>query len=337
MSVPPREQKFGTDFRVPDSEITDEEAGRLKAILRDVYVRHLIVKEILEYYEDLSPWKFVNSINANHSVADTVKLLKHHLGVGETEFIGEQFSDPNELFSFLREKVEQLGIFVLLIGELGTHDTNTSVRVFHGFTFADSLAPFIVKNHHAASSAYSFTLIHELTHVFLGAEGVCGAPSIRNESTEPAEIERFCNEMAGEFLLPTKVVAEIGPLDDVERVLELVSNLATRASISKSIVLYRFWQCEIISNYVYSKIAEMYERQRIENRQDQEQSNESKTFDESCYALKQHKRGRPLIELVRRSLRADELTDRDAGKVLGVAPNHAETVLRMTMLPTSSK
>ena len=328
LSEPPPEEEYGTDFRAPDSEITDEETGRLNAILRDVYVRQLIVKSVLEDDEDFSPLDFVSSIDIDHSAVDTVELIRQHLEIGNTEVVGERFRNPENLFSYLRERVANLGIFVLLIGDLGSHHTNVSERVFRGFTLTDPIAPFIVINHHDAKAAYSFTLLHELTHIFLGAGGVSGAPSIRNETTEKADVERFCNNVAGEFLLPSKVITDIGQLVRIEQVQKSVTQLATRASISESMVLYRLWQCQKINNDIYSRLAAMYQKRWISSKQNRDSNSHNRFSGPSYYTVKQYRLGKPLVELVGRSLRADELTDTEAAKVLGVKPSNVETLLR---------
>jgi Zn-dependent peptidase ImmA (M78 family) len=93
-------------------------------------------------------------------------------------------------------------VFVLLLGNLGSHHTNIDAEVFRGFAVADPLAPFIVINDQDARPAWSFTALHELAHLWLGATGVSG------QSLE-AQIERYCNDVAGEILLPTAEVTRV--------------------------------------------------------------------------------------------------------------------------------
>jgi hypothetical protein len=57
-------------------------------------------------------------------------------------------------------------VFVLLVGDLGSHHSPLSQEVFRGFALADKRVPFIVINDQDAKTARSFTLIHELTHIF---------------------------------------------------------------------------------------------------------------------------------------------------------------------------
>ena len=60
-------------------------------------------------------------------------------------------------------------------GDLGSHHTTIDVKVFRGFALADRFAPFVVINDKDAAEAWSFTLLHELCHLFLGETGVSAA------------------------------------------------------------------------------------------------------------------------------------------------------------------
>ena len=86
----------------------------------------------------------------------------------------------------LRAKVESAGVFVLLIGNLGSHHSALGLEAFRGFALADPIAPFIVINDQDAKAAWSFTLLHELAHLWVGATGVSG------QFTE-GQLERFYN------------------------------------------------------------------------------------------------------------------------------------------------
>jgi hypothetical protein len=48
---------------------------------------------------------------------------------------------PDEAFTWLREKIEASGVYVLLLGNLGSHHTNIPVEVFRGFALADKPRP----------------------------------------------------------------------------------------------------------------------------------------------------------------------------------------------------
>src|SRR3546814_16138482 len=64
--------------------------------------------------------------------------------------------------------------YVLLIGNLGSHHSAIDIDAFRGFALADPIAPFVVINDRDAKTAWSFTLLHEVAHLWIGATGVSG-------------------------------------------------------------------------------------------------------------------------------------------------------------------
>jgi Zn-dependent peptidase ImmA (M78 family) len=75
--------------------------------------------------------------------------------------------DTTALFSLLRTAAEKAGIYVLLLGDLGSHHSDIGEEVFRGVALADDIAPFVVINDNDATPARSFSLMHELAHIWL--------------------------------------------------------------------------------------------------------------------------------------------------------------------------
>ena len=126
-------------------------------------------------------------------LAPMLALLEQSLQVSRDELRAEP--GPDAAFKRLRDAAEQAGVFVLLMGDLGNYHSAISVETFRGFAIADPVAPFIAINDRDSHAAWSFTLLHELAHLCLGQTGIS---ALRGD----AEVERFCNLVAGEFLLP---------------------------------------------------------------------------------------------------------------------------------------
>ncbi|MBK8822349.1 MAG: hypothetical protein IPN58_06970 [Anaerolineales bacterium] len=82
--------------------------------------------------------------------------------------------NPDKAFALLRSRIETAGVFVLLIGSLGSHHTAIELEIFRGFALADEFVSFIILNDHYSHAAWSFTLLHELTHILLGQSGISG-------------------------------------------------------------------------------------------------------------------------------------------------------------------
>src|SRR6185312_3972790 len=143
--------------------------------------------------EEAGPLRWVGSARLDAGVGSVLAAIRQTLGVDLADYRAQP--SPEAAFAFLRGKVEAAGVFVLLIGNLGSHHTAIPVDAFRGFALADRFAPFIVINDQDAKTAWSFTLLHELAHLWLGATGVSGG-------LPESRIERFCNDVAAAFLLP---------------------------------------------------------------------------------------------------------------------------------------
>ncbi len=332
LNSPPKIRLLGTDFRTvyKVTSVSLEEAATLNAILRDVHVRQEMVKSILEDDEDHEPLDFVESVSPGNNVKNTVSSIKKLLGVDNLGLIGKGFKSPKKLFAFLREKIENTGVFVLLIGDLGSHHSAICEQAFRGFTIADKIAPFIVINHQDALSARSFTLMHEFTPLMLGSAGISGAPRSERANSKEAQIERFCNDVAAEFLIPEEVVYKLKPTTDKKHVAKVVAALATEANVSESTILYRLWRSDRISAETYRTLSNSYERrwqhekEKRRNRLPKQESSGS-----NHYTIRRHRLGKPLLELVHRSLRENELTHTKAGRILSVSPTSVERLLEM--------
>ena len=113
-------------------------------------------------------------------------------------------ADKRETFlQSLINQAEQMGVLVLrssIVGE-NTHRP-LKVAEFRGFALSDPLAPLIFLNGSAARAAQSFTLMHELAHLWLGESGVSNL-EYRQDGAEPSNpVEWFCYRVAAAALAP---------------------------------------------------------------------------------------------------------------------------------------
>jgi len=168
---PPRKGDRGEDFRgVPNRDLAHEPL--LDALVRDVKARQAMVRSVLEDEEESQPLPFVGSMSVNSGVGTVLASIRQTLDLDLPTFRAQGTAES--AFSLLREKVEAAGVFVLLMGNLGSHHTALDTSTFRGFAIADTVAPFIIVNDQDAKSAWSFTLLHELAHLWLGATGISG-------------------------------------------------------------------------------------------------------------------------------------------------------------------
>jgi Zn-dependent peptidase ImmA (M78 family)/transcriptional regulator with XRE-family HTH domain len=319
LSTPPRRGDRGEDYRNLPEQHSDAEA-LVDALVRDIRARQAMVRAIVEDDEDTERLPFVGSASVNEGIAPVLQSIRRTLGLDLTEFRAQ--ASPEVGFALLREKVEAVGIFVLLAGNLGSHHTALDVDVFRGFALADELAPFIVINDQDARSAWSFTLLHELVHLWLGTTGVSG-------SFAEARIEKFCNDVASAFLLPENELALVG-IDrrtDVATAARLIDHFATARLLSRSMVAYRLLSADIISDPTWRQLRQTFRQLWQESRAAQRQHAREREGGPNYYVVRRHRLGPALLKFVARSISGGMLTPTKASKVLGVKPRSVEPLL----------
>ena len=326
MAEPPAKRSQGIDFRQNADARSAREDAILGAFLRNIIARQETVRSLLEDDDDFTPPNFVESITlkqgAEHAVSEISRVVNF-------DPLAQRPSDPIKLFKQLREKVEASGVFVLVLGDLGSHHSDIPSKVFRGFTIADRIAPFIVINSNDAKSAWAFTLIHELMHIFLGQTGVSGAASADNPTTNNSRIERFCNDVAGKFLLPEQALRqrmqEFSP-SDIDAPMKVVKAIAYEWSVSEPMVAYRLNRMGYLEKDAYKSLcAKFYERWQAQKDRDRKQKKDGKGPDH--YIIKRSRLGDALIKLVHRNIRDNTLSHTKAAIVFGGKLSTVESLL----------
>jgi Zn-dependent peptidase ImmA (M78 family)/transcriptional regulator with XRE-family HTH domain len=329
MAAPPAEGRKGEDFRQTASGIPKRENAKLDVLRRGVRARQEMVCSILEDDEELQERMFVGSVNMNQGVGHLVQEMAKELDFDHTDITARN-GDPSTLFRHLRSQAEQLGIFVLMLGDLGSWHSTISADVFRGFAIADRMAPFIVINSNDALTARAFTLVHELAHLWLGESGVSGDPSTDQPATDHARIEQFCNDVAGEFLLPDDLFWEgLQRFDPADQGTAdaTISVIAQRWSVSEPMVAYRLRRRREITNAVYQALYSQYVmRWQVTKAKEKAERNDDVRLPD--LTMKRFRLGAGLLEFVRRTVRDNGMTYTKAAKVLGTKPGAVEPLLR---------
>jgi Zn-dependent peptidase ImmA (M78 family)/transcriptional regulator with XRE-family HTH domain len=332
MTQPPIRGERGEDFRTLPGRVSSQDNAALDALLRDIRARQEMVRSLLEDDEDTTPLAFVGSMRIADGVRAVVDSIATVLGFDREDQIRPgRNGGADELFRELRLRAERVGVFVLLVGDLGSHHSAISEAVFRGFVIADSIAPFIVINDQDAKTARPFTLLHELAHLWLGQSGVSGAPESGEPRTPTSKIEQFCNDVAGEFLLPS---AGFGDRPDEldedtkEAAHRVVSRLAHAWSVSEPMIAYKLQRLGWISPRIYRELTADYAARWAALRQRTRENNRESEGGPSYYTVKKFKLGDALIDVVRRTVRDNVLSHTKAAKVLGVKTSSVEPLIR---------
>ena len=330
MKRPPGRDDRGEDFRQGAGAVSRRESSLLGALLRDIRARQEMVRSLLEDEEEPREHAFVGSASINDGARSVAASIASTLEFDYRER-GARRGDADTLFGTLRERAESAGVFVLLIGDLGSYHTALGVEVFRGFAISDRVAPFVVINDQDARAARSFTLIHELAHIWLDRSGVSGAPSPNAPRSPEDRIEQFCNDVAGEFLLPGEALHahpadfDVGDKRGAEDAIRL---LADAWSVSEPMVAYRLKRTGRIATPVYRDLISDYAARWQQQRRRQRERNRERDGAPSAYVIRRSRLGRALLDVVQRTLRDNVLTHTKAAKLLGVKPGAVEPLLR---------
>lgn len=150
-------------------------------------------------------------------------------------------------FRYLVELCEGAGLLIMRGSVVGSNNTRKlSVEEFRGFALVDPYAPLVFINTADTPTASSFTLAHELAHIWIGKSGVSNS---NISSANGQDTERFCNAVAAEILVPlAQFQAAWKPnatvVDEIER-------LSNTLAVSRFVVLRRAKDAQLISDEVF--------------------------------------------------------------------------------------
>jgi len=319
LAEPPKMGDRGQDFRtLPGHEKFNPE---LDALLRDIKARQGLIRSMLED-DKAEPIEFVSSATIELPAHKLATRMAERLNFSLARYRGTK--TPDEAFTYLRETIEASGVYVLLLGNLGSHHTNIPVEVFRGFALADKIAPLIVINDQDSKTAWSFTVLHELAHLWLGQTGISGTDGEN-------KVERYCNEVAGEFLLPAVELRQFAQSLDsgVATIAEQISTFAEAHRVSRQMVAYKLYRTGMIGKAKWAALDERFMKEWQAFRQREAERNKKAEGGPNYYVVRRHRMGGALLGLVRRSLDEGTITYTKAGRVLGVKPGNVEPLLSL--------
>lgn len=320
MVNPPHECDYGVDFRAQHSvhKATNLDAN-LKALIRDIRVSQGILKAALEDEEEASNLPFVASLKTSDGVAKVVTQLHSVVGMSAPQYYA--MSKPASAFNLLRDRTHDAGVFVLLKNDLGSYHSKIDLDQFRGFVIADAMAPFVVINGQDAKSALSFTLLHELAHLILGNTGISGMDSEN-------DIEKFCNDVASNFLLPTDELKnlQLGLATEFATVADRIGMFSKKRNLSRSMVAYRAWRSGKITFQSYRSLNERFRNEWHQSAKNRRDSSGERQGGPGYYVRHKYQIGKKLIDTTQELLLSGALTTLKAAKILNVKTGNMQNI-----------
>ncbi|MBI4570183.1 MAG: ImmA/IrrE family metallo-endopeptidase [Planctomycetes bacterium] len=192
-----------------------------------------------------TPLPFVGSARLTEPPATVAKRIRKKTGFDDDPRLGASHDDA---FRALAKKIENAGVLVMRSGVVG-NNTHRKLRAseFLGFALSDEYAPLVFVNVADWPARKTFTLAHELGHVWLGRSGVS---DVDMESDQKEE--RFCNAVAAEVLAPLDRFRDAWSTQSDPRA--GVREMARRFNVSSLVALLRARDARLISNSTFEAL-----------------------------------------------------------------------------------
>lgn len=312
MQAPPNKGDRGEDFRTLPEGLDPRENAQVDALIRDIRARQSLLKDTLIDEDEALEHSFIGSVNAAQEIHVVANAIIEALGFSSKVYRGQNKSD--DAFKYLRSLTESLGIFVILAGNLGSHHSNIGLSVFRGFVIADKIAPFIVINDQDSKPAWCFTLLHELVHLWLGQTGVSGA---YNES----QLEKFCNDVAADILLPKRELIQI-EIDDLNftALAETIRGTANGFNVSSSMLSYSLYRIGRIDEVAWKALSLHFKQLWLSSKAKEKEKNSRTSGGPNYYVVKRNKLGNSLVGFAERMVSSGAMSSTKASILLGVRP-----------------
>jgi len=316
---PPKTGDRGKDFRTLPGGEAPLYNPVLDALIRDVRGRQSIIRSLLEDAE-AEKLPFIGSATPDVPVPALAERIVRQIGFDLTKF--RQQDSVEEAFAYLRYRLEDTGIFVLLLGNLGSYHTNIPVDTFRGFAMADEIAPIAIINDNDARPAWSFTALHEVAHLWLGDTGISGGAS-------GLAIEQYCSDVAAEILLPPRELDEFARIGRLAfgQLVDVIGKFAGKRKISRAMVAYRVFRVGFINRNTWGDLNDRFKQDWLESKEREALKQATREGGPSYYVVRRHRIGKALLDLAGRSLDEGLLTYTRAGRLLGVRARNVEPLL----------
>jgi len=110
-----------------------------------------MLREVLEDADEAESRLFVGSARIEQGPKTVAAAIRATLGISEEQ--QKRSKDAGALFATIRAAAERIGIYMLLLGDVGSHHSDIGEGVFRGFALADDVAPVVVVNDNDAGTA----------------------------------------------------------------------------------------------------------------------------------------------------------------------------------------
>ncbi len=298
------------DFRTVDDAPAQDPSPELFDTIDAMMSRQEWMRDYF-LHEGYAPIDFVGS-HASATLSEKTRSmivgdLHELLSLGESW--AAECKTVGDALKTLKDHVEAAGISVAINGVVNDNTHRVlEIEEFRGFVLADKMAPIIFINGRDTKSAQLFTLVHEMCHLAFAQTGVSNAP---DDADSDIAMERFCNTVAADFLVPTGALAAKvdGAAGDVYPALQAV----TRAcKVNFVVVARKAKDTGLIDDEAFFCAYRRY-------KEDMPEAPKHGKGGGNYFLNKQYKLGSVFSEAVLTAVHSDYLSYRDAYDLTGMS------------------
>lgn len=260
LPAPPSEPRAQTEFRsLPADDLIALDRDTV-FLIRKARAFHFALQEVFGSRSpvDAPLWKEIR-LSENSPIGPQANAVREALGVSLDD--QREWQDPDQALKEWRRRIEARGIFVF--------KHTFKQREISGFCLVKDEFPLIMVNNSTTKTRQIFSLLHELAHVLSNRNGISTFDDSRIEALPNSDrtIERFCNAVAAEILVPEKdfrLQAQQWAVDPVDATDEQYSALAERYHVSREVILRRFLDDALVSRSFYQTKSATWNSQKAE-------------------------------------------------------------------------
>lgn len=250
LSTPPNEKMDLLEYRTIDSLKLVKPSRNL---VDTVYEMQDIQDWMREYIEnsDYTELQYVGSLKEVDDLYTIITKVRSDLELDKDWFC--ESSGARESFKILRDRLGNIGTLVMMNGVVGSNTHRTlDINEFRAFTLIDNYAPLIFINANDSHNGRLFSLVHEMTHIWLGEN------SFYNDYPKNIngvnKLETLCNAVAAEILVPLDLFNEKWSENRIDDVQEKVSDISRYFNCGTTVIARRALDQGAIDKAAYYEI-----------------------------------------------------------------------------------
>ncbi len=306
---PPTDFQTLRDFR--KDTISKEYSTALTFIIRDIQSKQSWFSDFLKE-EGENQLDFIGKFNSKTRVEIIASDIIKTLGIGSIE-------RNQDILKYWVDKIEQKRTFVSLSSNIHSH-LKIDINEVKGFAISDKYAPFIFVNSADGKNSQLFTLIHELTHLWINASGVSSFDLIDFRNSEDLNkfdpIEVLCNRVTAEILMPESSFVNI--LRDYKTITSsVVEKFAKEMRVSSFALSVRMLNLNIISEFQFNQFRKVF-KEKYEEYLEIQSNKPKQKGGPSYYILKIRKNSKAFTSYIYGYYKSGKITGYEANKLLDI-------------------